>query len=236
MAILAFDTSSKVCTVALGTAEKIMVEYSLNLDYTHSDYLMILIEQALATAKLEFADIDAIGVSIGPGSFTGLRIGLAIAKGLALSWGCKVYAFTSLEVLAAGEWGCSDPVMALISAQRGEVYAGLFSASDGRPQLKDRYFIGRVDGKVFQVLSDYERVRFVGNGAEQYREELGQLFTVAPDNPRHYIPRAGSLIALTAAALDCQDDSVDIGALEPFYMRMSAAEQNRLEKEKKNEK
>ena len=236
MAILAFDTSSKVCTVALGTAEKILVEFSLNLDYTHSDYLMTLIEQALDTAKLSGKDIEAIGVSVGPGSFTGLRIGLAIAKGLALSWNCDIYPFTSLEILAAGVWGSSDPVLALISAQRGEVYAGLFSTGRGRPHLEHPYFIGRTSHEVRDLLINYENVRVVGNGVVQYLEQMRDICQVMPTNPVYDIPRAGVIIVLTANALNRAEQPADIRSLEPFYMRISAAEQNRLAKEQGNEK
>ena len=213
-----------------------MVEHTLNLDYTHSDYLLPLIRQSLATAQLDITDIQAMGIIVGPGSFTGLRIGLAVAKGLALAAQCPLFSFASLESLAARHWGAQAPVIALVPAQRGEVYAGLFDCSGGRPMLKGDYFIGKIAVEVKELLTGFTRFYVVGSEYQLYASELEKLFDLRliKTSAVHKMPKAAYIIPLVLDELDAGKESCNLESLEPFYMRLSAAEQRRQEKENRD--
>lgn len=238
MLLLTFDTSSKVCTVALSEDDKVLIEFTLNVEFTHSEFLLLLIQQAMSTAKLELSAVEAIGVVIGPGSFTGLRIGLSVAKGLGLAINCPVYTFTSLEVLAASYWGVTEPVMAIISAQRGEVYAGLFDCSAGRPLLQNQYFIGKIAEEVQEKLTEFDRFYLAGNDTIEFHDIIEQSFGDRVANTTYFqnMNHAGAIVALLVSALATRNEPAKIDSMEPFYMRLSAAEQRRLEKEQTSDK
>lgn len=238
MAILAFDTSSKACTIALGTNEKLLIEYTLNLDYTHSDYLLPLIKEALRVADLTINELDAIGVVKGPGSFTGLRIGLTVAKGLAIAANCPIYSFTSLEVLAASYWGVKEPVIATIPAQRGQVYVGQFNCSEGKPKLINDYFIGKLQNEISDLILAHDKVHLISNDNKANTQEIVSLFAnkVINNTPFHSYSRASLILPLVVDAIKNKQKPCNTETVEPFYMRLSAAEEQRLERETKNVK
>jgi tRNA threonylcarbamoyladenosine biosynthesis protein TsaB len=134
MIVLAIDTAGVDCAAAVFDSDtgKILGRVSETIGRGHAERLMAMIDQALAQAKLALADVDRVGVTVGPGSFTGIRVGVAAARGLALALGVDCVGVSTLDVLArtAGETG--KPVLAAINAHRDEVYAQSFE--DGLPQ------------------------------------------------------------------------------------------------------
>src|SRR6056297_1862029 len=174
MAILAFDTSTKVLSITLADRDKILVQYRLNVDYTHSEYLMSLIKEAIKISKLSKDDIYAIAVTKGPGSFTGLRIGLAVAKGLNVSLGSKLYSYTSLEALAATQLGSKEKVLAIIPAQRGEVYGGFFNVKSDKPLIIGDYFLG-TPKELIEYIELTDDIRIIGEGYERFKNKFDSL-------------------------------------------------------------
>lgn len=235
MAILAFDTSTKVLSITLAQRKKILVQYRLNINYTHSEYLLPLIDDAIKIAKLSKEDIEYIGVVKGPGSFTGLRIGLAVAKGLNLSLRSKLFTYTSLEAIAANQLGSREKVLAILPAQRGEIYGGLFNVSKQNPELIGDYFIGRLE----DVLKDYkhiEALKVVGGGFNKFSNEIKEILQeniVKVPFSTHLADSSG-LITMLNYDIENGRTSENATSITPFYMRMSSAEEKRLSKDNWN--
>ena len=126
--LLSIDTAGSRCSVALSDLEsgEIFARAEPDIGRGHAELLMGLVDEILATAGASYADIGKIAVVVGPGSFTGLRVGVAAAKGLALALGIPAVGISSLESLAEPHWQAGLPVLAITDAKRGEVYAALF--------------------------------------------------------------------------------------------------------------
>jgi len=126
MKIFALDTSSKVATIGILEDEKVLLENTLNDKKTHSENLMPMIEAAFKSVDLAPEDIDVFGVTLGPGAFTGIRIGISTIKGMAEALGKPVVGLSALEVLAGGIPPTDRIICPILDAQRNQVYAGLF--------------------------------------------------------------------------------------------------------------
>ena len=132
MLTLAIDTATKVCTVALCRDKTILAEYTINMGHTHSEGLLPQLDQLLARTGVQKSEIELIAVSMGPGSFTGLRIGLATAEAMAYSWQCYLHGVDTLKALAYNlplEGVVLSPVL---DAQKGNFYQALYQWENGK--------------------------------------------------------------------------------------------------------
>lgn len=220
--LLTIDTSTPTGSVALSRGESLLGEILLNVKSTHTDRLLLSLRQLLADAGLQLADVDALGAVLGPGSFTGLRVGVATVKGLALAMDKPVVGISTLQTLAMQVPFCRFPVCALLDARKNEVYAGLFQWEGGRPAaLRPEVAIAP------EVLLDSleGEMLFVGDGALAYRtlitRRLGVRAHLAPW-PLH-LPRASAAAALALAAWRA-GETVPLAQLVPCYIRLSEAE------------
>ncbi|MFP4456688.1 MAG: tRNA (adenosine(37)-N6)-threonylcarbamoyltransferase complex dimerization subunit type 1 TsaB [Clostridia bacterium] len=232
MAILAFDTSTKVLSIALAQKEKILVQYRLNVNYTHSEYLLPLIDDALNIASINKDEIEVIGLVIGPGSFTGLRIGLAVAKGLNLSLGSRLLTYTSLEAIAANQLGSREKVLSILPAQRNEIYGGLFNVTQQKPQLIEDYFLGRPE-EVLQKYKEVGQIRVVGEGYNKFSSDISTIFgdnLIEMPSYSHLTDSSG-LIAMINYDINNNRESANVLDIRPFYMRLSSAEEKRINKD-----
>lgn len=137
MTILAIETASNVCGVALVFGDKVVQEVSINEKYVHAEMLMRQVDTVLEQSHCRFEQVDGIAVSIGPGSFTGLRIGLSVAKGLSFAWDKRLVPVPTLFALArkatdAGVAKDGDHILAALDARRDEVYAQFFEIANGQ--------------------------------------------------------------------------------------------------------
>ncbi len=232
MWILAFDTSTAAGTVALTKGEALVATRTFVSGRSHAERLLPAILDLLGEAGVALDDLDAIAVAAGPGSFTGLRIGLATAKGLARSAGKPLHAVSTLEAMA---WNLS-PVRGLLcpllDARKKEVYAALFRG-EGSGRLRRLTSDGVLS--VEMVLEHLERfapepILFFGEGerryAERLREQLGERFQEAPI---HHGACTGYAIAMLAlAAIEAGASPLSPEALTPRYLRPPEAEVKRL--------
>ena len=231
MRILAFETSAKAASVALTDNGKLLAESYQNTGLTHSQTLMVMAEDALKQCSLTMSQVDAVAVAEGPGSFTGVRIGVAAAKGLA--WGGKLpcYGVSTLEAMALslGVWqGYVCPVM---DARRSQVYNALFYVNQNnvRRVAEDRA-IALADLKTeLQALE--EPIFLVGDGsALTYTTLSGEIPNlVQPAEHRMHQRAVG--VGLAALQKIAAGDTGDGNALTPNYLRLSQAERERLEKQ-----
>lgn len=186
---------------------------------SHTVSLPRLVERTLADAGLRIADIDALAVSIGPGSFTGLRIGLAFAKGLAYAGRLPLAAVPTLEALAwVAEASPDDRVCAALDARKREVYAAFFTTTPDGPVRSTEDVALRPDELARRMRP---RCVLVGDASDVYGDVLGAWATIRPFATHH--PRGGIVARLGAARL-ARGEAADTGALEPTYVRAPEAE------------
>lgn len=208
-------------SVAVVRGTELLSEIVFDASDTHSATLMPSVDACLGTARFPLRLIDRFAVVSGPGSFTGLRIGLATVKAFAALRGRPVVPVTSLEVLAAALPFTSYPVLVLIDARRGEVYGGLYDTRGGLPEQLLGPFSAEPARAVERAMtvSNGGPLLICGTGAERYGEVLSSV--AAPGSrfagPRWSIPSASQLAALSVAkAAVC---GADLHALEPLYIR-----------------
>lgn len=168
---LAIDTSSSICSVAILEDDKVIDEINLDDGRTHSENLMPLIDEILKRNNLDIKNVEMISCSVGPGSFTGIRIGVATIKPIAEILNIKIASVTSLEILAKNIEG-EETIVSLIDARNNQVYCGIF---DKDYNQKQEYLADDINN-VIEVLKKYENISFVGNGAILHKELLSQNF------------------------------------------------------------
>ena len=233
MLILAFESTAKAASAALVRDGKLISQFSQCSGLTHSRTLLPMGEDMLKNAELTLQDVDLIAVAHGPGSFTGVRIGVSMVKGLAWAADKPCVGVSTLEAMAWHGLAAGGLICPVMDARRSQVYNALFRMEDGRPvRLTEDRPIALTE--LAEELRAYkERVFLVGDGAElSFRtlSELGLPCVLAPENLRMQ-----SAWGVAMAALDKEPGSAD--SLLPVYLRLSQAErerQERLGREKKS--
>jgi tRNA threonylcarbamoyladenosine biosynthesis protein TsaB len=221
--ILAVDTATRCCSAAVLVGERLAAETAVRSEHTHSEHLIGMVQEVLKSAGLKLQAINGMAVSIGPGSFTGLRIGISTIQGLALAGGIPCVGVSSLEALAGAALPWPQGICALIDARKGEVYAGRYRERNGgleqlAPEqvLPLEVLLRTIDGPHL----------FIGDGAERYQgriqTSLGDLARFAP--PERNFPRAGTLARLAQPRLAVRAGTLDASLLVPSYLRQSDAE------------
>lgn len=222
MLTLAIDTATKVCTVALCRDTKILAEYSINMGMTHSEGLLPQLDQLLARTGVKKEEIELLAVSMGPGSFTGLRIGLATAEAMAYSWQCYLHGVDTLKALAYNIQLEGLVLSPVLDAQKGNFYQALYEWRAGelvelapvavvsREQALERIAL---QGTPALLLGEYDKLVKAG---------LPAFVQPAPEALR--LPRASSVALAAQRDFDADNDKKIFG-LEPYYIRRSEAEE-----------
>jgi len=228
--ILALDTSSSIGSIALAKDDKICFSNVLDIKATHSERLMPQIDQGLKYSGLSISDLDLICVGNGPGSFTGIRIGLATAKGLCLGNNIPLLPFNSLEIVANNLLEPGYPVLVMLDAKMNEIYGALYS-----PDMKELIPPQNADPQAFLKKID-SKVVVLGDGAIRYRSLLDELkidYKLALSH--HNILHSSTMIGLFFhRKLQPEYNLEQIADLEPYYLRRSQAEivrENKLKQE-----
>lgn len=230
--ILAIDTSTSMATVAIAIDERIAAESVFNTDRTLSARLIPEIERLLTLAGLAVADIDLFAASTGPGSFTGVRGGIATVQGLALAGGKPCIGFSSLTLLAMNFPLAAHPICALLDARKSEVYAALFDCSTTIPTALIRDCVLPPE-RLLDLLgvTTNAPILFCGDGAVRYHDQIAErmgrqaLFSPFPLNTAH----ASNAAPLAQHAFR-KGESLEPFRLLPTYLRASEAEINRAPK------
>jgi len=229
MKILAVDTSTSMATVAISVDERIVAESLFNTDRTLSARLVPEILRMLDIAGVAMSDVDLFAASIGPGSFTGVRGGVATIQGVALATGKLCVGFSSLSLLAMNFSLSTYPVCPLIDARKSEVYAALYDCSAPIPVPRLNDCVLSPDALLDRIVAlTGERVIFVGDGAVRYRDQIDDILgdqAVFAHFPMQ-TPRASNGILLAVDAFR-GDKLLKPSQLLPVYLRASDAEINR---------
>lgn len=230
MIILAFDSSALTASVALCDGERLLGEITLNNGNTHSETLLPMAEFLLSQSNRTVKDVDLFAVSAGPGSFTGVRIGVATVKGLAFSTGKPCFGVSTLEALAYNLNVLDGIVVPVMNARRGQVYTAIFRFRNGiaeRLMEDSAIAISELDER----LSIYETpICPVGDGYEIIKNGLTHPIREIPERLRHQ--SAYSVASIARKAYEAGERPSD-RELAPTYLRLSQAERERTEREKR---
>lgn len=233
MLILAFESSAKAGSVALLQDGMLLAEYFQNGGQTHSRTLNKMAEDMLTNCDLTPKDVDAVACAAGPGSFTGVRIGLSAAKGFAWAGELPCYGISTLQAMAHSLASFEGVVCACMDARRNQVYNALFS-SDG--QTITRLCPDRAISleELAQELTQCDRnIILVGDGAALTYNALKPRFPALRLAPEHLRHQRASGVALCAQKMAQKGEVADGSTLTPNYLRLSQAERERMERENK---
>lgn len=232
MGILAFETSAKAASVAYMEEGRLLGECYQNTGLTHSQTLMVMAEDLLKQCGKTVADVTAVAVAAGPGSFTGVRIGAAAAKGFA--WGRELpcYGVSTLEAMALGLGIYQGYVCPVMDARRSQVYNALFYVNQGKLEriAPDRAIaLEELAGELAKLS---EPVFLAGDGSELTYNALSPQVSRLVLPPEHRMHQRAAGVALAAAGKIAGGEPGDGASLVPNYLRLSQAERERLEKTK----
>ena len=233
MLILAFETSAKAASVALTENGRLLGESYQNTGLTHSQTLMVMAEDLLKQCGKTVSDLSAVAVAEGPGSFTGVRIGVAAAKGL--SWGAEkpCYGISTLEAMAVSLGIYQGYVCACMDARRNQVYNALFYVNQGQPERvsPDRAIALSELSEELKALEG--PIFLVGDGSSLTHKTLSPEISNLILPPEHRMHQRAVGVAILAESKALAGESGDGAALQPNYLRLSQAERERLEKMQK---
>ncbi len=232
MKLLAIDSSGLVATVAVVEEGQMLAEYTVNYKKTHSQTLVPMLNEITQMIELDLSTIDAIAVAKGPGSFTGLRIGSATAKGLGLALGKPIIAVPTVDALSYNAWGSDMLVCPLMDARREQVYTGVYAFENGTHHIIKEQCAIAIEELCGELNSLGRKVLFLGDGVPVYEKRLAAMLSVPYElAPAHMArQRAGALGVL---AMDYLKDGKTETAAEhkPDYLRLSQAERERAQKQ-----
>ena len=234
MLILAFETTAKAGSVALLEDNKLLAESYQNTGLTHSQTLMVMAEDMLKAAGKSMADVTAVSVAEGPGSFTGVRIGVAAAKGLAWGGELPCYGVSTLESMALTLGAYQGYICPVMDARRSQVYNALFYVNSGVMERVSEDRAIALSDLTEELKSLKEPIFLVGDGSNLTYNTLKDSIPSLVLPPEHRMHQRASGVALAAAKKIAAGDPGDAAAMVPNYLRLSQAERERMEKQKNN--
>lgn len=232
MKILAIDSSGLVASVAIIEDDNMLAEYTVNYKKTHSQTLLPMLDEIGKMIDLDLESIDAIAVAAGPGSFTGLRIGSATAKGLGLALKKPLVSIPTVDGLAFNLYGTDKLICPLMDARRNQVYTGIYDFQGREFRVVEKQMAVSV-GEIVEKLNHYGReVILLGDGVPVYAEQIKDMITVPYSfAPAHMNKQRSAAVGTLAKAY------IEAGKLEnaadhqPDYLRLSQAERERAQQE-----
>lgn len=232
MRILALDSSGLVATVAILEDDVTLAEYTVNYKKTHSQTLLPMLDEIVKMIEFDLSTVDAIAVSGGPGSFTGLRIGAATAKGLGLALDKPLVNIPTVDGMAYNLYGNTGLICPIMDARRNQVYTGLYRFENGEFKVVEEQMAIAVQELIEKLNAYGEKVTFLGDGVPVYKNGLMSELKV-----EHYFAPAHMnrqrATAVGALAMEYLKAGKVESAMEhkPDYLRLSQAERERAEKD-----
>ena len=228
MKILGIDSSSLVASAAIVTDDILTAEYTVNFKKTHSQTLLPMIDEIVTMTETDLNEIDAIAVSGGPGSFTGLRIGSATAKGLGLALKKPLIHVPTVDALAWNLWGAADLVCPIMDAKRNQVYTGIYRMKNGLEVLKEQCPMD-MRALMEELNKMGEPVIFLGDGVPVYEPVIREMAEIPVSYaPAHMNRQRAAAVASLGAIYYRQGRTETAAEHGPDYLRKSQAERERL--------
>lgn len=236
MKLLAIESSGLVASVAILSDNQLLAEYTVDYKKTHSQTLLPMIDEIVKMTEFDLNTIDAIAVSSGPGSFTGLRIGSATAKGLGLALQKPIIEVPTLEGLAFQFQGCEYVVCPLMDARRNQVYTGAYTFHGSEPEVLWEQCAVAIEDAIQKVNSIGKKTIFLGDGVPVHEVKLKSMvevpYLIAPAHMNRQ--RAGA-VADAALLRMKQGFLVEARDHQPEYLRLSQAEREMAKKKEMQE-
>lgn len=232
MRILAIESSAVTASVAILTDDVITAEYTINYKKTHSQTLLPMIDEMCKITETEPESFDLIAVSIGPGSFTGLRIGAATGKGMALALGKDMVAVPTLEAMAYNVYGSNNIICPVMDAKRQHLYVGIYEFDKtGALRIIRKQSLLSYD-ELCGVLNELGRnVIFLGDGVYVAKDAFENRLTCGYEiTPAHICTQRAASVAMAAKAMYERGEIVSAAELHPDYLRPSQAEREMSDK------
>lgn len=232
MKILALDSSGLVASVAVIEDDNMLAEYTINYKKTHSQTLLPMLDEIGKMIELDMTTVDAIALAAGPGSFTGLRIGSATAKGLGLALDKPLISVPTVDGLAYNLFGCRDMVCPLMDARRNQTYTGLYEfKEDGMHVLLEQCAVG-ID-EIIEKINEKDRpVVFLGDGVAVFKQFIADRCRVSYSfAPAHMNKQRAAAVAALGLKLAGEGRLESAAEHRPDYLRLSQAERERKERE-----
>lgn len=230
MRILALDSSGLVATVAIVEDDQTIAEYTVNYKKTHSQTLLPMLDEIVKMTEFDLSTIDAIAVAGGPGSFTGLRIGSATAKGLGLALDKPLIHVPTVDGMAYNLFGNAGLICPMMDARRNQVYTGIYRFEQDFEIVEEQMAIAVQE--LIEKLNAYgEKVTFLGDGVPVYKKQLKENLTVPYCfAPAHLNRQRATAIGALGMNYFAEGKVESAREHQPDYLRLSQAERERAEK------
>lgn len=235
MRILALDSSGLVATVAVVDEEQLVAEYTVNYKKTHSQTLLPMLDEIAKMIELDLNTIDAIAVAGGPGSFTGLRIGSATAKGLGLALGKPLIHIPTAEGMAFNMWKNEGIICPIMDARREQVYTGIYRFEGDALLVVEEQMAIAVTELIDKLNAYGEKVTFLGDGVPVYGDKLKEGLQVPyAFAPAHRSRQSAASVGALAVRYYKEGRIETATEHRPDYLRVSQAEREKAERDEKN--
>lgn len=233
MKILGLDSSGLVAGAAIVEDDNLLAEYTVNYKKTHSQTLLPMLDEIVRMTELDLNTLDAIAVAGGPGSFTGLRIGSATAKGLGLALKKPLIQIPTVDGLAYNLYGSRDMVCPLMDARRNQTYTGLYEfTEEGMQVLKPQCAVG-IDEIIIEINERNRPVIFLGDGVPVFRSYIEENCQVPCSfAPAHMNKQRAASIAALGLNYYREGNIQTAAQHRPDYLRLAQAERERLARER----
>lgn len=236
MKVLGIESASLVASVAMVCDGQMTAEYTLNLKKTHSQTLLPMIDQMMQLLGEDISTVDAIAVSGGPGSFTGLRIGAATAKGIGFVTGKPLVNVPTMDAMAYGVYVTDAIICPMLDARRKQAYTGLYRFEGTEFRVVKKQWMAEAEELAEELNRRGERVVFLGDGADACRDILEAKLTV----PYTFAPvpsnrQRGASVAALGEKMALRGETVSAAEFRPDYLRKSQAERERDVAERQGE-
>lgn len=236
MRILAIDSSSMVATVAIATDDILTAEYTINHKKTHSQTLLPMIDEIVKMTEVEMDSIDAIAITGGPGSYTGLRIGSATAKGIGLALNKPIVNIPTMDALAYNMFSSTYIICPIMDARRGQVYTGVYRFVGTEMEIIKEQSVMMIDELIYELDKIGMPVMFLGDGVDVHKNLIDEKMACE----HHYAPasmnrhKASSIASLAFKYIE-EGKTETAAEHKPDYLRLSQAERELKEKMAKND-
>lgn len=222
MKILGIDTATMISGIGVVEDGQILADFRYDVKLTHSEVLLSHIDKLLKNLNLELGKLDGFSISIGPGSFTGLRIGLATVKGLSFASGKPVKGVPTLDALAFLSMGCKYPLVPILDAKKKQIYAAVYDVQGNIIKRKTPYFVVDLSDLMKKIP---EEVAFTGPGIKMFRPELKKTM----GKKAHFLRGeknlpSGAAVAYLGWERLKRNEKEHLSSLVPIYVRKSEAE------------
>ena len=233
MKLLVLDSSGLVASVALIEDDQLIAEYTTGNKLTHSQTLLPMLDEVIKRTSFEIEDIDAVAVAKGPGSFTGLRIGAATAKGLGLALDKPIIPVSTVDGLAYQLFGTSMIICPMMDARRKQVYTGIYRFEEHQLMTLKEQWAAPIQELLEELNQRGEMVTFLGDGVPVFRELIAEKLQVPYSfTPAHVNKQRAAAVAALGSIYYKEGRTETAMEHIPEYLRVSQAERERAEREK----